>query len=106
VAALPSGPSGDLPWPVNPLPKLQVRAACVGDPEYNAAPHRYEVINHGSITVASRTTYEHLLAISDRFFLSGAILSLAFALPIAGGEWVRLRPTPAGGPKAATGHQA
>ena len=59
------------------------------DPSYDAARHRYELTNDGTITVVSRAVYLHFEVLGERIFLGGAAVFLLMPLPITLNRWLR-----------------
>jgi hypothetical protein len=62
-----------------------------GQPSYDPTRRRYELDDHGSITVVSKGAYVHAVALQNRLFLGAAIAFTAVAVAVAANEWVRRR---------------
>jgi hypothetical protein len=62
-----------------------------GQPGRDPVTHQYEVGNHGSITIVSRSLYESLVLKYDRLLLAWPALFVAVALPVIVNEAVRVR---------------
>jgi hypothetical protein len=59
-----------------------------GQPSFNARLHRYELNEHGSVTVVSRAVYEHAAAVSGRAFMGGSAVFLLLSMPITLNRWL------------------
>lgn len=62
-----------------------------GQPGRDPKTHQYQVDNHGSITVVSKTVYESLVLNNSRLILGWPALFVAIALPVIVNEAVRVR---------------
>jgi hypothetical protein len=67
-------------------------SALGGQPEYDPTTHRYDLDNHGNLTVVSRAVYLHAVAAQNRLFIGVTLVFITAACCVTYGDWSRHRP--------------